>query len=67
MPQLMPPIIQAGFLKIAIDFLTDSPFLLHRLLRPWLPDVLRETCWKTYIGPRTGRRILEGQIQRGRR
>ena len=54
-----------GFSQHCITFLTQVSVLITPFIENLATRRLARTLLETYIGPRTGRRILEGQIQRG--
>ena len=54
-----------GFSQNCIDFLSDVSVYVAPFIETLATRRLARNLLETYIGPRTGRRILEGQIQRG--
>ena len=54
-----------GFSEDCIGFLSDISVLITPFIETFATRRLARNLMETYIGPRTGRRILEGQIQRG--
>ena len=54
-----------GFSEDCITFLTEVSVLITPFIETFATRRLARNLMETYIGPRTGRRILEGQIQRG--
>ena len=54
-----------GFSDNCITFLSELSVLVAPFIETLATRRLARNLLETYIGPRTGRRILEGQIQRG--
>ena len=54
-----------GFSDACIDFLSEVSVFVAPIIETLATRRLARNLLETYIGPRTGRRILEGQIQRG--
>lgn len=56
---------KTGFSESCISFLAEVSVLITPFIETFSTRRLARNLMDTYIGPRTGRRILEGQIQRG--
>ncbi len=54
-----------GFSDHCIEFLSELAVIIAPFIETLATRRLARNLLETYIGPRTGRRILEGQIQRG--
>ena len=54
-----------GFTDECIDFLSQVSVLVSPFIETLATKRLARNLLETYIGPRTGRKILEGKIQRG--
>ena len=54
-----------GFSENCVTFLSEISVLITPFIETFATRRLARNLMETYIGPRTGRRILDGQIRRG--
>ena len=59
------PMQKMVFSDQCIEFLSEFAVIVAPFIENLATRRLARNLLETYIGPRTGRRILEGQIQRG--